>query len=507
MAMYHQYRDLPQIPSFSEDTSNAQWNDQKGYAQAQFHTESDIHYNGAYSMTTTNMGSVESFLGDQPFFSGSLFHPAAPPMIHSQSQNYQQMGYWPSPQYRHVSPASTMSASGTSSYATPNEVHSPHHVHTYGSPDDFTHNPLPYSGGEYSSQTHALELSSMMGGGSISLRDLEYQHEPDMELIVEEVEAVGTEIQSTFPAEPTLAQVDEPADTEAGSPLREAESVQPMTKEEEEEEEPSSDTEYVPRNSYRSRRSSGSHSNSRKPVQRRNTHHSRKNSSPKTGSGRIGKKPNRAIASVHPGKVSTESQISGDMQRHFPCPLSPYGCKSTFISKNEWKRHVSTQHIKLGFWRCDLCTPTVDSRDDRTIYFNDFNRKDLFGQHLRRMHTVTNPSNRNQKEQPAVTENNITEHQQRCFKVLRETPPKSQCLFCSDTFSGPVSWDLRMEHIGRHLEKDRKTGDLQHTDIESWIADHDLERWLYEEGIITLNEFDQWTIGDGQPRRLIVPSN
>ncbi|PVH99490.1 hypothetical protein DM02DRAFT_431823 [Periconia macrospinosa] len=494
MTMYHQYGDLPQIPSFSEDAPCGQWNDQTVSGQARFRVEEDFHYHGADGSTYPTMGTVERFLADQSLISQSLLHPVTAQMVHNQSQNYQQFNYWPSQQLRYLSPDDSTSVSGSSSYATPNEVHSPHHVHTYGNPDDFAQNSLPYPNGEYSTQSSTLDLP--MPGGSINPRDIEYEHEPDAELIVEEPEVIETKILSPFSPDTTLAGTDNSEDTQAEISLRDAEEVQPMTKEEE----LSSDTEYMPSRSARRRRSSTSNGGTKKQGQRRYSHQNKKSTSPKASPGKVGKRSNRTIASVHTGKAYADSQSSGDTQRHFPCPLSTYGCKSDFSSKNEWKRHVSTQHIKLGFWRCDLCTPTVDSNDDQTLYHNDFNRKDLFTQHLRRMHAASTPSNRNQKEHLVVTENNIAEHQKRCFMVLRETPPRSKCLFCPETFCGPASWDLRMEHIGRHLEKDRKTGGLHHTDTDSWIPDKDLEQWLYKEGIITFDRLGQFMIGDGQPK-------
>ncbi|EZF70942.1 hypothetical protein H105_06858 [Trichophyton soudanense CBS 452.61] len=41
--------------------------------------------------------------------------------------------------------------------------------------------------------------------------------------------------------------------------------------------------------------------------------------------------------------------------RIFTCVFAPYGCTSSFASKNEWKRHVLSQHLQLGFYRCDQC--------------------------------------------------------------------------------------------------------------------------------------------------------
>ncbi|KAI5201874.1 hypothetical protein E4T39_05028 [Aureobasidium subglaciale] len=66
----------------------------------------------------------------------------------------------------------------------------------------------------------------------------------------------------------------------------------------------------------------------------------------------------------------------------YPCPFLPYGCPSTFSSKNEWKRHLNTQHLSLSTYRCDLCIPNPSSSTSPQ-QSNDFNRKDLFIQHLR----------------------------------------------------------------------------------------------------------------------------
>lgn len=78
--------------------------------------------------------------------------------------------------------------------------------------------------------------------------------------------------------------------------------------------------------------------------------------------------------------------------RPYPCPLAPYGCTSTFRSKNEWKRHVSTQHVKLSVYRCPLCPSNASAAEKQqqagsgVTLSTDFNRKDLFTQHVRRMH-------------------------------------------------------------------------------------------------------------------------
>ena len=187
--------------------------------------------------------------------------------------------------------------------------------------------------------------------------------------------------------------------------------------------------------------------------------------------------------------------------RPFSCIFSFYGCWAKFASKSEWKRHISTQHIKLGFWRCDLCGYPVDPMDGQPPNPNDFNRKDLFTQHLRRMHST--PWNRNpepDKTEYPVTEDNISDHQKRCFQSLRRLPRESTCLFCERNFTGPDSWEDYVEHIGRHLEKDRK--DTRKLSPQNWKHGEYIEKYLLEEGLIVRGKDGEWKIGDGHPLRL-----
>lgn len=204
-----------------------------------------------------------------------------------------------------------------------------------------------------------------------------------------------------------------------------------------------------------------------------------------------------------PKNPTLRGRIEGDDDRRsFPCILYYYGCTSSFSSKNEWKRHHSIQHIKLGFWRCDLCPATQSLNDPSELYFNDFNRKDLFTQHIRRMHS--RPKNmtlpiKPDKEYP-VTEENIAEHQLRCHKSIRSPPNRVRCIHCDRAFEGHTGWDEYLEHIARHLEKDRKLD--HHSFLPSpQKRDEELERYLLEEGLIARDDAGNWTIGDGKPRR------
>jgi len=193
--------------------------------------------------------------------------------------------------------------------------------------------------------------------------------------------------------------------------------------------------------------------------------------------------------------------------RPFPCCFAPYNCNASFTSKNEWKRHISTKHIQLGFWRCDMCTPSPGL--DHPVY-NDFNRKDLFTQHLRRMHAPGSMVKDGELDpstgpvpQPAVmqlTEDEILQIQKRCYRVLRTPPLESGCIFCTRHFHGPNSWDERLEHVGGHLERDRKNG-MNCLDIASWRPDDELRNYLLREGIVEQDVRGNWRIGDGRPRR------
>ncbi|QDS67842.1 hypothetical protein FKW77_007478 [Venturia effusa] len=200
-------------------------------------------------------------------------------------------------------------------------------------------------------------------------------------------------------------------------------------------------------------------------------------------------------------KPKSKKSASAGLIRPFPCPLATYGCQSTFTSKNEWKRHVSTQHIKLGFWRCDMCPPT----DPHNTIYNDFNRKDLFTQHLRRMHAThpcsiakTQPST--PPAQTPISDEALADHQSRCYIQLRSNPLRSGCLFCSRSFSGEGSWDERMEHVGAHFEAERKKVGGGRS-VDEWREDTRLKEWLEAEGLIEFELNGGWRIGDGRPRR------
>ncbi|KAK7520110.1 hypothetical protein IWZ03DRAFT_343601 [Phyllosticta citriasiana] len=261
--------------------------------------------------------------------------------------------------------------------------------------------------------------------------------------------------------------------------MRDAESVQPVSKSEED-----PDSDYTPSASgpkRRPRRASQSNKYPRRPSSARKS---------MDMGNRVSKKPKGS-------RFIKDSSAA----RPFPCPLAGYSCQATFASKNEWKRHVSTQHIRLGFWRCELCPNTIDGI---TTSYNDFNRKDLFAQHLRRMHYVNSSAGHAVPRGPSrdhpVTDENMAEYLRRCYIKLRDAPPKSSCLFCCQTFEGTGSWDERMEHVGRHFEKDKKP-ECTIYGVDTWREDEELRDWLCSEGLVECDHRGVWQLGDGTPRR------
>lgn len=176
---------------------------------------------------------------------------------------------------------------------------------------------------------------------------------------------------------------------------------------------------------------------------------------------------------------SLRKHIAAAHTRPFPCAFSFAGCESTFGSKNEWKRHITSQHLCLQYYRCSACPASAAEGK-----YNEFNRKDLFTQHLRRMHapfaikkSLTVVDGRTQAE----WDGKVKEMQQSCLVQRRFPPQRSACPKpgCQSVFEGPGSWDEWTEHVGRHMEKNegQRLGVDQH-----------LARWALDEGIIERDE-------------------
>lgn len=213
--------------------------------------------------------------------------------------------------------------------------------------------------------------------------------------------------------------------------------------------------------------------------------------------------------------------------RPFKCVFHFAGCTSTFASKNEWKRHNSTQHLVLHYWLCTEgpCGKTVhgsspasharsrqplrSSQDHAgggvsALYSHSlhplspsnatvssapgvrFNRKDLYTQHVRRMHMPPNikkdikllaqkgtqPSSSSSSSSKArkgqadcplqrtklAWEENLKQRQEAAVRDRITLPTFMRCPAggCEAEFRGDDAWDQRMEHVAKHLERGDK---------------------------------------------------
>ncbi|KAI1487342.1 hypothetical protein F5X96DRAFT_650310 [Biscogniauxia mediterranea] len=185
---------------------------------------------------------------------------------------------------------------------------------------------------------------------------------------------------------------------------------------------------------------------------------------------------------------SLRKHIAAAHTRPFPCAFAFAGCTSTFGSKNEWKRHIASQHLCLQYYRCSSCSQgTIDGKG------NEFNRKDLFTQHLRRMHApfaIKKALAKGDSKLQADWETHVKEMQQSCLVTRRQPPQRSACPKpdCASVFEGPTSWDEWTEHVGRHMEK----GEAGRLGVDRLLA-----KWALEEGIIERKEDGEYRLCSG----------
>ena len=207
-----------------------------------------------------------------------------------------------------------------------------------------------------------------------------------------------------------------------------------------------------------------------------------------------------------PSDSTLKKHILSTHTRPFICTFKRYGCNAVVGSKNEWKRHINVQHLHLETWRCDLChsspekhkncppptavSPSLGKKDNASeAQYHDFDRKDLFTQHIKRMHAP--PSSASHADRVAF-DRGISDIQDRCHRQLRSPPPRSRCLYCPDkVFEGSGSWTDRLEHVGKHLEKNdvNKEDEVEDEDLREWMMQQRFMDWKAHSGY-TVNNTD-----------------
>lgn len=160
---------------------------------------------------------------------------------------------------------------------------------------------------------------------------------------------------------------------------------------------------------------------------------------------------------TYKNRVILEEHVRVGHGRAFTCVFHYAGCDATFTSKNEWKRHINSQHLQITVYLCvhENCAnfsripgnppPGTESRGKL------FNRKDLYDQHVKRMHT---PAALRLKPTPQWAEKTKIMRQQarreRCTLPMQMACPAPRCTY---QFTGDGAWDERTEHIAHHMEK------------------------------------------------------
>lgn len=138
--------------------------------------------------------------------------------------------------------------------------------------------------------------------------------------------------------------------------------------------------------------------------------------------------------------------------RPLVCVFGYAGCTATFGSKNEWKRHTLSQHIILTYWLCtDEDCVRANPRTGGTV----FNRKDLYTQHVRRMHVPDMYKDFvARKEHHPDWDRMLRCMQDNAERKRCELPTYMECPApdCIAEFRGANAWDDRMEHVARHLD-------------------------------------------------------
>ena len=195
-------------------------------------------------------------------------------------------------------------------------------------------------------------------------------------------------------------------------------------------------------------------------------------------------------------------------KRPFICVFHFAGCKLTFATKNEWKRHVFSQHLRLHYWlctkgQCDSTDP-LRTHSRKASSSSIFNRKDLWVSHYRRMHMGPGGTERLSPEKQKIldTSHDIA-YKKRCDLPTYMTCP---ALHCETKFEGSDAWDDHLEHVAGHLGRAAAGNEPPIT----FGGDHDttLTRWATSVGAVARgprgwqmrNPFKDRTLGLGTGR-------
>jgi len=163
---------------------------------------------------------------------------------------------------------------------------------------------------------------------------------------------------------------------------------------------------------------------------------------------------------------SLQNHVKRQHNQPFRCVFHFAGCSAIFPNKNEWKRHVDTQHLLHKYYVCRDGACGKSTSADKI-----FRRKDLFTQHLRRMHRSTalgkatkHPHRKGgggggggamSADAQRRWDDYVAARQTDCERIRCVLPRFTRCPVesCPENFRCVDAWDRRMEHVAKHLEK------------------------------------------------------
>ncbi|KAM0420874.1 hypothetical protein ACHAPT_011404 [Fusarium lateritium] len=198
-------------------------------------------------------------------------------------------------------------------------------------------------------------------------------------------------------------------------------------------------------------------------------------------------------------QATLQKHINSLHKRPFTCVFHFAGCDKVFANKNEWKRHVWAQHLNLHYWLCTNGScghgPSQEGVNHSKVptHGRIFRRKDLFTQHIRRMHAPPHVVKAEKdKTLPPDWVAQEKDMQARAIRQRCELPTFMRCPArnCPLEFNnGQKSWDNRMEHVAIHLE--RAASNEEPAVIFGGINDSALTDWASTQSV----EVIEWTKG------------
>ncbi|OBT69221.1 hypothetical protein VE03_01843 [Pseudogymnoascus sp. 23342-1-I1] len=191
------------------------------------------------------------------------------------------------------------------------------------------------------------------------------------------------------------------------------------------------------------------------------------------------RKPNPPSSGGGSGRSNTANPT-------FPCTFAWAGCTSAFGAKNEWKRHVASKHTCFFYWECRVGTCAAPAQR------GTFNRKDLFAQHLRRMHapppSVLAKGSKAKEDWNVKLRAYLEEGKKEGRGAIRECA--CPVTGCGEVWKGTRAWEERMEHVARHWEG-----------VKGGVVGWDergggVEEWAVREGVVR-SQGGGWVVVEG----------